>query len=55
MADFNKTSISLTYFPKIFKYQILCKSFIWNQAVARGQTDGHDEANSLFLQFWEGA
>jgi len=54
MPDFNKTWIYLTSFPKIFKYQISYKSFIGNQVVAHGQTNGHDETDSRFSQFWEG-
>jgi hypothetical protein len=51
MPDFNKTSNFWTYILKTLKYQISCKSFIENQVAARGQTDGHDEANSFFFQF----
>jgi len=42
----------------MFKYQILLKSVKWEQRRSmrtEGRTDRHDDANSRFSQFFEGA
>jgi len=53
LSGSNETWIFLTDLLKIFKYQILWKSIQWELSCIR--TDGHDEANSRFLQLFERA
>jgi hypothetical protein len=46
LSDFNETWIILTYFRKIFKYEISRKSMQWGPKLFHA--DRHDEAKSLF-------
>jgi hypothetical protein len=39
----------------MLEYQISEKSFQWKPILQCGQTEGHDEADSLFSQFCERA
>jgi hypothetical protein len=53
-----KLEFSRQYFQKVFKFQISWKSVKWEPRCSMrtdGQTDGHDEANSRFTQFFESA
>jgi len=53
-----KPELSRQIFEKMLKYQILLKSFKWEQSCSMrtdGWTDRHDETNSRLSQFCEGA
>jgi len=54
LPDFNGTLIALTYFWKIFEYEISWKPMQWGPSCSTqtgGWTDRrHNEANSHFLQ-----
>ena len=53
LSDFNHTWIFSTDFRKILEHQIIWKFATGNRVVWIGQTDGHDENNSSFLQICE--
>jgi hypothetical protein len=56
LFDFKETLIFSTEFRKVLKYQILCNSVQWEPSCSMwtdGQTEGHDEANGRFPQFFE--
>jgi len=60
LSNFNETWIFWTEFWLILRRQISWKSVQWEPSCCmrtegRRQTDGHDEANSRFLQFFERA
>jgi hypothetical protein len=50
MFSVNEPWIFWTDFRNILKYQFSWKSVPWEQ-ICSMRTDGHDEANSCFLQF----
>ena len=55
LSGFNETWIFSTHFLKLLKYQISWKSVRWKPSCsmrADGQTDRHDEANSLLFFFF---
>jgi len=56
LSHFNGTWIFWTDLRKIIKYQISCRSTLWESIYSmwtdgQRQTDRHDEANSRFSDF----
>ena len=55
LSVFHETLVFSTDFRKILEYQISRKSVQLELVVPCRRTDGHDESNSRFSQFSEGA
>ena len=56
LSDFNETWIFCPqFFEKFWNVKFHEIPSSGNRVVPRGQTDGHDETNSRFSQFWERA